>query len=527
MNLLSAHDDPIFTVVTTVLRRQAPTFTSAKDAQRALTAILTDTHRAMSTFAEKWNAENGINIPVEVLAMSFECLEFDDRLLVSGVNRYWRAVALGNPRLWSSFKVLGAPEHHGKLVAMLQRSGNSPLTISLRLTHDEQVLLLPHVKRLKALTCEKRPGRRLRPFDAQQLEVLTLLSPTARPIGLSEGLLGQSPFVRAVCVQNFVLSPTCPIMGNLRDFSGIFEAASTFPALLECCPQLASLTVTCKLSRHDSPEDLFAPLPRSLKHLFIVGLRITARDPEYDALKPWADHQFRLLRLERVDFIAGFVQLFAQSPNGQWSMALSRHGLNVYVLSHDDGSGGEIRTEITGCHDQDAAHAKDFFIWNMDAATAFLEHLTAFSMPVSFLHTLLTAKLTFPALVSFTLETDSERDRRAYSTYPRSGRGYFLRVPHLQSFTFAARAGGVPLAEDALDWFFGIVPGYLHDWLKYDAAVLSRISLAGADPALHPWPEWYTQACDDSIYSRATEVVISPSSGFGSSCPRDRPGVQT
>ena len=77
----------------------------------------------------------------------------------------------------------------------------------------------------------------------------------------------------------------------------------------------------------------------------------------YDALTPWLGHQFRVLRFERTYYVAGLLQLFAESHGEAWSMTVSRNSLNLYVLSHRDTRGVEHRTEIVGCHDLDASSA--------------------------------------------------------------------------------------------------------------------------------------------------------------------------
>ncbi|KZP27316.1 hypothetical protein FIBSPDRAFT_818473, partial [Athelia psychrophila] len=93
-------------------------------------------------------------LPAEVLSQIFQqCIivnwlekgfhlyhRFDSTpLMIAGVSRHWRNVALSTPRLWSALSLTLRPKHakqHITLASMwLSRAGNSPLSIHLQ-THS-------------------------------------------------------------------------------------------------------------------------------------------------------------------------------------------------------------------------------------------------------------------------------------------------------------------------------------------------------------------------------------------------------
>ncbi|EJD44680.1 hypothetical protein AURDEDRAFT_166166 [Auricularia subglabra TFB-10046 SS5] len=344
MVLLPDHDDALYACVSDILEKEAHGLTLAKELESTLQAVVSAVQRAMANFSEAWNARKSVMLPPELLAKCFEYLTFDQCLLVSGVSQRWRAIALGAPSLWSAFKLPRV--NNKKLAEMLRRSQATPLTIALCLADDEERLLKPHVPRLKSLTCAYPPSPFLLPLDAPQLETFRMASSQQHHVVLSEHLLGRSTSLRRIDVHGFTLPPVCSSMATVREFKGSFRTVEQFSALFELCPRLVSLEADCWSGISYEPGRLFMPLPDSLRELRLTGLGIQGR-LESVLLAPWVRHQFRLLRLEYVANIVGFLQLFTQSYDGAWSMAVLREEQAFYVLSSSGSAPERLSAALT------------------------------------------------------------------------------------------------------------------------------------------------------------------------------------
>ncbi|EJD44679.1 hypothetical protein AURDEDRAFT_166165 [Auricularia subglabra TFB-10046 SS5] len=138
----------------------------------------------------------------------------------------------------------------------------------------------------------------------------------------------------------------------------------------------------------------------------------------------------------------------------------------------------------------------------------YLDRMTAFTLSISYFPAFIDAELDFPALTSFTLELNPQRDGRVGGgiyRHPGDGRA---AVPLLQTFTFAARRG-TAFGHASLEWFFAELPKYFRQWFIYDAHVLPRLCLSGIIPGM--WLERYPAVVKPSlIYSLALEFCICP-----------------
>ncbi|EJD48153.1 hypothetical protein AURDEDRAFT_183518 [Auricularia subglabra TFB-10046 SS5] len=143
MTLDESHRLTVYNTVYSVLKA-IDTPAESSQLEDVVRAVLTAARDACANFSENWNRTVSKDIthrlPPEILADCFRAGDFTTRVRASHVSRAWRAVALGDRRLWttfsrSSFRDLDDQQTaFDQLETMLQRS--DPLPFCVQLPHN-------------------------------------------------------------------------------------------------------------------------------------------------------------------------------------------------------------------------------------------------------------------------------------------------------------------------------------------------------------------------------------------------------
>ncbi|EJD44662.1 hypothetical protein AURDEDRAFT_166148 [Auricularia subglabra TFB-10046 SS5] len=466
MSLLANHDDALFECISSALDRAALMLPRENEVRRTIDALLRLAHQAIAAFSERWNTRTGNRLPPEVLSACFHWLSFRDRIRASHVSQHWRCVALSTPALWSHFRCSG---DENKLVELLRRSQAVPLTLDASsMAPSQELILRRHAGRIRALKCRTL----MTDLDAPCLRNLEVLWSHSRAVLSQETIGPSSDSLQTMTLDGkFTVSPMCPRLTNLREFSAVFGTSANLSEVLALCPSLRKLTVRCDYLLGVDPRHLFIPLPPSLSDLSVTGM--TRRTLDYSAFTAWSGHRFHNLELGYLSDITGVLTLFTASlpaADSEWSLEISLDESDFcYRLST-----ASARTCIELSEQLSAGRvASDLLLHR-----AHLHHLTALKLSLSFFAACITAGIELPALTAFTLaaqsEDDSEMSVDDYATEFGSG----MRVPLLHSFTFAWRPGW-SLHRRALEWFVRTLPKFLAVWMRYDADVLETLTLVG------------------------------------------------
>lgn len=472
MHLRSDFDEALFSYIGSALDTAALDLQSRDEVRSLIRAVIDVTQDAIAGFAERWNARRPPRLPPEVLSGCFEWLPFNGRLAVSHVSRHWRRVALDSPALWSTF---ANNANVDKLREMLRRSEAMPLFVNVTFHHDaEEVALRSHGWRIRELTCLQLP--RDLDLDAPRLEKLKVEGVHAyvELTGASIGRSAQSLRALELCGRDFSFAPSCPPLVNLREFKGDATISTDFHQLFRLCPALVFLSVFCA----DKPlgndiSSLFAPIPDSLAVVSVSGIH-SHDGPNFDSVSAWQGHRFRSLELKSLGDISGIVSLFASSVNSGWRMDVSLDECVSYTLSTPT-----EKTVILGYSTSGpgASRLGSLVAQNMLLYQDHLRQLAALRLPLLFFAPCIRAGILLPALTELTLEDDCTPGNIPNSNPMSDDSGPGIATPALSTFAFV-RHPRWSMRKEALEWFVLTLPQFLRVWVRYEADVLERITLA-------------------------------------------------
>ncbi|EJD44669.1 hypothetical protein AURDEDRAFT_184955 [Auricularia subglabra TFB-10046 SS5] len=458
MALLSDHDG--------ALEHEHLSLTRDAGRPLVLESVLRAARRAKATFRRRRKASVVTLLAPDVLIICFEKLSFNDRLLASHVCRYWRRVAISTPLLWSTFDI--AEEQEGKLDEMLHRSQSAPLSVKLLLSPDEEKALRPHFAHVRVLQCHNPP----RKLHAPQLETVEISLTQTDTVVLSKYYVGSSAqSLQTLQLCAFSIAPTCPVLGNLREFRGVFSPETSLGALLALCPSLESLTVWCNVYLGVDPQPLFISLPPTLTEVTVSGLLMWS-EPTIHSLDPWLSHRFRRLEFSRLYDIASVLHLFGQSinqPDATWSMDILVEDNAIFTL----------RTPTDRMRIVAPASPRSNAIVSIEGLQQFQPHinqLTELSLSLLYFDVCIEMGVELPRLTALSLISNPDRDEDdPFCAQPGSAG---MRVPLLRLFAFTCRPGHA-FRRVAVKWFFTALPSQLRQWLRYDAEKLDMVALRG------------------------------------------------
>ncbi|EJD44667.1 hypothetical protein AURDEDRAFT_184954 [Auricularia subglabra TFB-10046 SS5] len=497
MDLLSYHDDALFGCVSSFLEGEALSLSRHDDVVGKIEVVVRVTQRAIAAFCERWNSRVGALLPPELLVNCFERLSFNDRLLVSHVSRYWRQVALSTPMLWSAFAV---SKQDGKLGEMLRRSQAVPLSLKLLLSPDEETALGPHFVRLRVLQCHNPPSR----LDAPLLETLEASRINADEVVLSGDYVGSSAqSLRTLQLRTFSIAPTCPVFRRLRELRANFSPDTSLPRLFALCPALESLTVWCDIRLGRNPRPLFTPLPQRLSEVTVSGL-LLQDGPTFDALRPWLNHRFRRLELDRLQNIAGALHLFCQSinePDSTWFLEILVEGNLIFTLST---AADRTRILVPFYGRVSTVEA----IGSLNRFHPHIHRLANLTLSIRLFDICIELGIELNGLTALTIVSDPYRDGDYQFSVPTGSSG--MQLPLLSSFKFACSRGQA-FRRAAVQWFFVMLPSHLREWVHYNSGKLETVALQGfvAKAVLKK-----VDHRGSAVYSLAREVHIDDSAGI-------------
>lgn len=392
--------------------------------------IASVTHKAMSDVVETWNRKACgpiCSLPIELLAQAFSWLDLPDRVKVTGVSRYIRSVALGQPSLWTQITLDPTTPHLPDTLALvLERSGRATLDVDMYAwSEDATAQLASHVRRMRTLIIRQTFSTAwIFEQPAPVLEVLQI--PT-----VARGILDQTS------LHTVLPSPTwAPLLRRLelpstfvlpnKNSSGSFDRVTYFSAhitadgdadtdarrLFEVFPSLEILELffSTDTSLHNMPN---TRIPRTL-----VDLRLYSHGDGHNIAAFIAlchGHAFKHVHLvcRRAQLGTAAVEHVRSVASGQWHFEFNNNrGRGTFKL--DDGAVYEIECDQLGLELKDLRAAFD--------------SLGSIVMPSYLLSEQLVEAFHLPALHSITLQGSFLR--RAGWGDSSSGR---LCVPKLQT----------------------------------------------------------------------------------------------
>ncbi|KZV86909.1 hypothetical protein EXIGLDRAFT_752556 [Exidia glandulosa HHB12029] len=146
----------IYGLVVEIMREIMRELSSASDVKAAARAIRCVVDQALPDAKQSWNTSTVWTIahfPPELLAQIFSWLDIAGRARVTEVCRDWRAVALGDPSLWTQIKLRNDEDMHC-FDSLLRRAGTLFLALDLDYQDPDAVapIIADNISRISSLT---------------------------------------------------------------------------------------------------------------------------------------------------------------------------------------------------------------------------------------------------------------------------------------------------------------------------------------------------------------------------------------
>ncbi|EJD43172.1 hypothetical protein AURDEDRAFT_126064 [Auricularia subglabra TFB-10046 SS5] len=466
-----------------------------------LDTVRSAVHAACADFAEGWNREHGCPVvdclPVEILTMCFHEAQFEARITASHVSRKWRAVALSDGALWSTYrrkepKVDSTGPTKAMVIqlsALLERSRPYPFNFILpEFGPRLHVLEGP----LSAALYSERG--RVQEYDGPFC-IFQGMRPENAPMPALRSLRLTCPMHKASFTttrdKRIFNLPRCwgdtsgsPMMLSEIDLVGMvlgaqlsgppltaltrltFHAApraAVYMSLFQRCPNLVSLYLRDVRDATPLPQ---GPLPPSLQTVSLYHCD-GSRTDFTASLDPWRGCVIPQLELHGSSTISQPLAFFLPWCAGPVAMTVTRNSISMRPQTENH----PLHTAYPYSWSGDDFHA-------LRGACA--ARLAAISINMCHLDELFEANLVTPVLrkIEVVLESNST-GKLMRGDLPQPS--YGLAAPQLcevittAAISISIRAGR---ADDVLHTTH-VLRSHLRDLIFYDAALLERITARG------------------------------------------------
>ncbi|EJD40700.1 hypothetical protein AURDEDRAFT_186932 [Auricularia subglabra TFB-10046 SS5] len=483
----------IYEYIQSVLRNTADKEASPSRVSEVLCVIRSAVHDACADFAERWNnmriGRAPERLPAEVLTMCFRAARFDVVRSASQVSRKWRAIALADRTLWTTFRRT-EPRHHeerstNRLVAhlelMLERSHPHPVYLELPKTERGFFRLVDRVtnalhgdfSRIQRFDGLFEIYKRLSSSNSPtpHLQFLRLSEPGRHLRPAFDLASGTAPELRQI----ELIGATLSIPQSATPLSALtrlqFQASQTgreYAALFELCPNLVAL--------HMSGVNGTAALPRGPLPPTLQSVSLYAPDGEAvnfgGALGPWSGSPIQTLELYGSATLGQPLYLFTSTRVGPIEMEIKR---NVVRITDAGASAQSARSFVVYPYtwrDRNQLHAlRGPASARLSSLAVHIDHLDGF----------FDAYLNAPLLSTLEIHLDTvSSGSRVPERLPRSN--YGLRAPSLRRMAVQLPAGTLRAAwdgENACSYTVRVLRDHLRDLIGYDAALLDAVTVRG------------------------------------------------
>lgn len=463
-------------------------------------------------FAKTWNNERPgpmlERLPAEILSSCFRRLRFHDRVSVSHVSRSWRAAALADPLLWTTFSRTEPDDIEdqktrkmiAQLSVMLERSRPAPFSLRVpksnrgffrleerifhvagpefariqffegsfeiykRLNHDGAAM--PHLRAMKLIT---KPGS----YDSV-FSLPSTWGSTGAPNLRQLDLDGPSLSIPSDCAPLKALTHLtfyCP--PSLDDFAHGHQ--ETLAYLFDCCPNLVVLEVRGVTDTTCFPA---GPMPTTIERVSLYaadGNRVNYELP----LVPWTGHPIRQLELYGSRTFAHPLGHFLSSCGGPFEMEMLRAMIYLRQLA----PAGAVPCSYTVYP----------FYWHNSNQLQLLRgahagRLTSLKLNVEHIGEVFCAGMHLPKLHTFEFQLDQYEAVPFPDALPDAG--FQLVAPRLRrvcvkmpDMVFDRASADGPCARALV-----VLRDHLRDLIKYDTAPLDSVTVCGPRKVLAALP---------------------------------------
>lgn len=451
-------------------------YSARDDVIEIVHCILRVTQAAIADTIERWNwASKSITqrLPAELLIQCFSWLDKDQLARVTQVSRQWRAIAIGEPSLWTEIHMpVTTAARLRSFALLLDRSRCLPLALHIDESGAEGLgkLIAANMWRVRVLACDTDPlGDIQNAPAAPALESLSISPPTWNgglpPIPLPAWASG----LRNLAMPMFFAPDTSIRFLNLTRFKGNMANSGTGSehsnalSLFAMCPRLVSLHLTGVRPHSLLPV---GPIPRTMAELTLQG-------SDFDSyLAMWHGHPLHSVVLQNSVYslswglpVAALAQLVRSICPSSWTMSMSS-AEPVLSISADSLSAELHHPRTRTLHAQ----------W----ALIDLRNLVALDLDGRSFGGLISATTVMPTLRSLGLHTAYRNDIFWKECMPlwegtsmTQGR---LDVPQLQAFVLR---NPQPFKRKALEFCTGQIPEIIERCFSLTQATtrIPRISL--------------------------------------------------
>ncbi|EJD40699.1 hypothetical protein AURDEDRAFT_115820 [Auricularia subglabra TFB-10046 SS5] len=501
--------DYIQTLLTSGAKQESPSTHIDKLVETIRSAV----HDACADFAVKWNNERaGLaleRLPAELLTMCFRKLWFYDLVSVSHVSRKWRAAALADSVLWTTFsrtdpgniKEQSTRKMIAQLTTMLERSRPSPFTLRLPRTADGFHLLEeyvtdvvgPELARIQLYdgSFEIYDSLNQNGADMPHLESLTLFTKSwvFTPVWNLPPTWGSTgaPYLSRLELDGPALSipsPCAPLSALTHvkfhcapalDDDDFMPPPPTFTSLFQCCPNLVALEIRGVTEATKLPP---GPVPPTLDTVSLHG--VDGHPVSYGLLlEAWTGCPIRQLELHGSRTLAHPLGLFLSSSTGSVEIEMLRAFIYLRQVASVDQAPCQHVVYPFSWHNGDQLRP----LRGANAA-----RLTSLSVYVEHLGEVFRARLRLPQLSTFEFQLNHRTPIPVPDTLPDPDLS--LAAPRLRHVGVKVPDTGTNTADpnNACALAILLLCDHLRDLVQYDAAVLHRIVVRGPRKVLAALP---------------------------------------
>ncbi|EJD36757.1 hypothetical protein AURDEDRAFT_139986 [Auricularia subglabra TFB-10046 SS5] len=501
----------VYDYIQALLTSGAKQETPSTHIDKLVETIRSAVHDACADFAGKWNTERaGLapeRLPAELLTMCFRKLRFYDLVSVSHVSRKWRAAALADSVLWTTFsrtdpgniKEQSTRKMIAQLTTMLERSRPSPFTLRLPRTSEGFHLLKeritdvvgPELARIQLYdgSFEIYDSLNQNGADMPHLESLTLFTKSRifTPVWDLPPTWGSTgaPYLSRLELDGPALSIPSPCasfsaLTHLKFYCApaldpSMPPPHTFTSLFQCCPNLVALEIRGVTEATRLPP---GPIPLTLDTVSLYG--VDGQPISYGLLlERWAGCPIRQLELYGSRTLAHPLGLFLSSCAGSIEMEI----LHAMIYLRQVASADQAP-----CH-----HVVHPFSWHhgdqlRPLRGAGAARLTMLSVEVYHLGEVFRAQLHLPLLSTFQFQHDGATLPDVPASLPDPD--FSLTAPRLSHVVVKVPGMGVDTADpnNACARAIFFLRDHLRDLVQYDAVLLQRITVRGPRKVLAALP---------------------------------------